>query len=148
MNITPEFADRMNNLDAFLDRVTAPAPFRDSKIRPTPIERVVADVIWQHKGRENPVSIATLCAHTRLSERSIKGIVEQLVSMHRIQIGGKRTDPVGYFVIVDAEDQNVACRAYRKQIFAMWRRLRVLETPHALRELHGQLTIVEGDPTI
>lgn len=125
---------------AILDRITSPEPFAQSKFRPTSIERIVADIIWQHQGRANPVSIAALTEHTGRTDREIKGIVEQLVVTHRIQIGGKRTDPVGYFIIVDAEDQAVACRAYREQIFAMWRRLGVLETPHALRELHGQLT--------
>jgi len=30
------------------------------------------------------------------------------------------------------------------QVLAMWRRLRVLAEPRALRELHGQLTIEES----
>jgi hypothetical protein len=117
--------------------------FADSKITPTPIERVVAEIIWTHQGRTNPISIATLCKSTGRKEREIKGIVEQLVVTHRARIGARREDPAGYFAIVDAEDLAAAVGPYRSQIFAMWRRLRVLLSKHELAELHGQLAIEE-----
>jgi hypothetical protein len=107
----------------------------------TTAERVVAEIISQHQGRGNPISIAKLGACTGKSEREIKGIVEQLVVTHRMKIGGRRGDPAGYFVVVDADDLEMAVRPYRDQIFAMLRRLRVLMAPLAYRELKGQLVI-------
>jgi len=68
------------------------------------------------------------------------------VVAHRIRIGGRRGDPVGYFVIQDLEDLEVAVRPYRDQIFAMWRRLRALLEPHALREMAGQLAMSVDEP--
>ena len=115
--------------------------FADSKVDPTAIERVVAEIIWSHQGRKNPISIATLCASVGKKERDIKGIVEQLVVAHRARIGARREDPAGYFVIDDAEDLAAAVGPYRAQIFAMWRRLRVLLSKHELAELHGQLAM-------
>jgi hypothetical protein len=122
-------------------------PFADSVVTPDARERAVAGILWTHQGRGNPVSIARLKMATGWSEREIKGIVEQLVVTHRMKIGGKRSEPVGYFVVADREDLEAAVRPYRDQIIAMWRRLRVLLGPHALRELHGQLAIGEGDGT-
>jgi hypothetical protein len=58
-----------------------------------------------------------------------------------MKIGGRRGEPAGYFVVVDLEDLELAVRPYKDQIFAMLRRLRVLMSPHAYRELQGQLTI-------
>jgi len=119
-------------------------PFAASKVTPSAMERVVGAMIWEHQGRANPISLEAVSQATGLDERAVKGIVEQLVVTHRMRIGGKREAPVGYFVVVDAEDQETAVRPFRNQVLAMWRRLRVLAEPRALRELHGQLTIEGG----
>lgn len=115
--------------------------FADSKITPDAKERVVAGLIACHQGRGDPISIAALTAATGWRDREIKGIVEQLVVTHRMRIGGRRGEPVGYFTIVDLEDLEAAVRPYRDQIFAMWRRLRVLMSKHALAEMAGQLAM-------
>jgi hypothetical protein len=117
------------------------APFAESKVAPDRKERAIAEMIWAHQGRANPISIATLARATGWTERDIKGIVEQLVVTHRMKIGGKRGEPVGYFIVVDLEDLEAAVRPYRDQIFAMWRRLRVLMSRHALAEMAGQLAM-------
>jgi len=119
-------------------------PFAASKVTPERKERVVAELIWRHQGRGNPVSIAMLTKATGWTDREIKAIVEQLVVTHRMRIGAKRSEPVGYFVVADAEDLAAAVGPYRDQVFAMWRRLRVLMEPRALRELHGQLVLERG----
>jgi hypothetical protein len=116
-------------------------PFAESKIPPSPEEIMVASFIWKHRGRSNPISIAQLRDKTGYTERQIKGIVEQLVTTHKLRIGANREEPVGYFVVESAEDLAAAVRPYRNQIIAMWRRLRVLESRSGLRELLGQLTL-------
>lgn len=120
-----------------------PGPFAASRIEPTAAERLVGGMVWGHRGRSNPISIAMLSRATGRNDREIKGIVEQLVVTHRMMIGASRGELNGYFVVVDAEDLEAAVRPYRDQILAMWRRLRVLMEPHGLRELHGQLVIEE-----
>ena len=120
-------------------------PFAASKVTPTAMERIVAEIIWTHQGRKNPVSRAMLSKATGKTERDIKGVVEQLVVTHRARIGARREEPAGYFVIMDAEDLAAAVAAYRSQIFAMWRRLRVLLSKHELAELYGQLAM-EKEP--
>jgi len=118
--------------------------FAGSKVTPTVLERTVGEVIWQHRGRANAIKIRVLAKMFGRDERTIKGIVEQLVVTHRMRIGGVREgDTAGYFVIEDAADLAAAVGPYRSQIFAMFRRLRVLLAPHELRELLGQLVIEE-----
>ena len=123
-----------------------PTAFGNSKITPTGIERVVAEIIWRHQGRANAISIEMLTKATGKDERAIKGIVEQLVTTHRARIGGYRGgtgERVGYAVIVDAEDLAATVGPYRSQILSMWRRLRVLLSARELAELHGQLRLEE-----
>lgn len=132
-------AERTLGTAALTGRATG--AFAGSKIAPNAKERLVGGIIWNHKGREHPISIAALRAATGWSDREIKGIVEQLVVTHRMKIGGRRGDPGGYFLVVDLEDQAAAVRPLKGQTFAMWRRLRVLEEPHALREMAGQLAM-------
>jgi len=91
----------------------------------------------------NPVSIAQIQAQTGHSERTVKGIVEQLVVEYRIKIGARRETPSGYFMITSAADLAAAVGPYKAQILAMWKRLRVLEERHALLELLGQLQLLE-----
>ena len=116
-------------------------PFSRSQVRPNQEEILLGSLIWKHRGRTNPISIARLREITGLSDRQIKGIVEQLVVTHKIRIGGRREEPAGYFVIESAEDLESAVKPYKAQIIAMWRRLRVLEAPQALKELLGQLKL-------
>lgn len=116
-------------------------PFAHSQMDPTLEEILVGGIIWKHKGREKPITIAKIKEMTKLSERQIKGVVEQLVVSHKLRIGARREEPAGYFVIQDAEDLATAVGPYKSQILAMWRRLRVLEQPGLLREFLGQLSL-------
>ena len=120
-------------------------PFARSKFRPTGHETLIASLIWQHRGRARPISITRLQELTGLSERTIKGVVEELVVSHRMRIGARREDPSGYFIIEDAADLEAAVKPYKAQVIAMLRRLRALESAEAVREFLGQLALeLEG----
>lgn len=119
-------------------------PFVRSKVTPTAEERVMAEVIWRHQGRANPISIAVLCKVMGKSERTVKGLKQQLIVTHRMRIGARREPPAGYFVIVDKEDLALTVSAYQGQVIEMWRVLRVLLEGHELRRLHGQLEFEQG----
>ena len=118
-------------------------PFADSKITPTAMERTVAEVVWGHRGRKQAISLAWLCKVVGKSERTVKGLIEQLVVTHRMRIGGYRgaDGNVGYAVIVDAEDLAATVGPYKAQIISMWRRLRVLLNRTELAELQGQMRL-------
>jgi hypothetical protein len=118
----------------------AESPFARSKVTPDPLERVIAAVIWRHRGRANAISAAHLTKITGKDDRTVRAIVEQLVITHRILIGGSSA---GYYIIVDAADLEADVARRKAQIFATWRRLRVLLEPHQLAHLHGQLLLDE-----
>lgn len=126
----------------------AGGPFADSQLRPTPAEIAVASLIWAHRGRTDPISISQIISilgpGSGWSVREVKDIVFQLRVAHRMKIGAKRTEPFGYFRIVDLEDLETATHTYKAQILEMLRVLRVLETPERMREFEGQLRLGEG----
>lgn len=119
-------------------------PFGQSKIQPTAMEALVAGMIWKHKGRNNPISIARISELTKLSDRTIKGVVERLIVTHKIRIGARRDEPAGYFVIEGIEDLDAAVGPYKAQMLSMLHRLRVLAPPEVVREFLGQLKIEAG----
>jgi hypothetical protein len=138
-----EFEDayRAPSWGPLFDQAAGPDPFVPWRegAKPTKDETLIAALIWKHKGRANPISIARLTETTKLGDRQIKGIVEELIVTHRLPIGAKREEPYGFFAIVDAADQETAVKPYRNQILSMLRRLRVLEDSGRLREFMGQI---------
>ena len=120
-------------------------PFDRSEFRPTSLEAQIGRLIWQHKGRDHPISIARIRELTTMSDRAIKDVVESLIVTHKMRIGARRDAPAGYFVIETIEDQQTAVKPYRSQILAMLRRLRVLESPEEIRKFLGQMALeLEG----
>ena len=126
-------------------------PFSHSPALPeNPVVRVVAGMIWQHQGRDNPISIDELSQAVGRDDRSIKGIVEDLIMQHGMLIGGRRGvkpavvegaigqapemgAPAGYYIIRDAEDLKVACGPYEAQAESMMARARRLRSMAAQR---------------
>lgn len=112
--------------------------FECSEFTPTPMERIVAEII-EKRDRANPVSIAELKRATSLDDRTVKEVVESLITFHKVRIGAARGKPNGYFLIRTIEDQEAAVKPYRSQIRTMLRRLEVLDGKSAVLELLGQL---------
>lgn len=121
-------------------------PFARSSYPPSPLERRVAALIWQHKGRRNPVPIAYLMKWVTLSERSVKSTVEKLRREHLCPIGARRAEPVGYFVIVDAADEDEALESYRRQMISEARTVRALASKLKRLELAGQVRLAMCGP--
>lgn len=128
---------------AFTAANRADGPFGRSKMVPTALEALIAGLIWKHQGREHPISIARLREVTSLDERAIKGVVADLIDGHKMRIGARRDEPVGYFIMRDAEDIQAGTGAYRAQLIAMARRMRILD-PEGMPDLFGQMSLDEG----
>lgn len=106
----------------------------------TEMEAHAADLLRTAR-RDRPLPLSLLRCHLGVSERVAKGVIESLIVDHGMKIGASREEPHGYYVIESIEDQEAAVGPYRAQILAMLRRLRVLESPGAVREWLGQLQI-------
>ncbi len=133
----------MSNLPLFEHAELPDDPFADSAFPASDQERRIAALIWQSRGRENPVALADLCKVTSLREREIKAVVERLRVDHGIPIGARRQKPFGYFIVVDAEDARLAVEPYAKQIFSMLRVLRVFtkRNRRLWKEFAGQIRL-------
>lgn len=122
------------------------APFSRSLLRPSPVESLLASIIWLHQGRANPISIADLihlaaAYNLTLAPRQIKDLVHNLRRLHHLPIGSSRTDPPGYFIMLDPADYDAGLAAYRSQFINSAEVLAAVAPKSWLRELHGQLTL-------
>jgi hypothetical protein len=140
----PRLGEDLSQLPLFR-AVREPGPFDRSNHPRSPQEELIGEAIWKHKGRDRPVPLAQLVELAGVGERTVKGIVESLRDRHRMPIGARREEPFGYFVIVDADDLEIAVQPYRNQILSMWRVFARLAPPSMRKELHGQLRLEEQD---
>jgi len=126
-------------------------PFDRSKVRPSPIEILVAGLIWNRQGRHRAIPIAEIirlagAGNYLLDDRKVKDIVHQLRRTHRVPIGSSRHDPPGYFIMLDASDLDAGLGAYRRQLIEGWQVLRAVAPESWIAELRGQLTIEDTTP--
>jgi hypothetical protein len=108
-----------------------PGPFSFADGTPEPMERMVGELIWRHRGRMHAVTIADVMRRLGVkSERTVKGYVETLVMKHHMLIGGSRDRDGGggYYIICDAEDLAAAVGPYQAQIETMQKRVAALES--------------------
>ena len=111
----------------------------------TDAERSVAVLVFEHKGRGNPLSIARIRSATGLSAREVKAAVEQLVSHHGFPIGASRhSRRGGYYWIVDAADLEASNKPFEGQVIAMSRRLRKSNSRERNLHLYGQVGLELG----
>ncbi len=78
---------------------------------------------------------------TVTKRRWLKGVIEDLVKLHGIPIGGRRGKPSGYFIVVTAADQEIAVGPLKCEIRALARRVRMLSGKEYLARLLGQLAM-------
>jgi hypothetical protein len=107
-------------------------------------ERRIYDLIAGHRGYQNPISLDSLRRITNLTERTIKGVVAELIVTHHILIGAGRGESIGYFMIESDEDRAVASVPLKGQVIQMLRRLRVINGKHQVNEWLGQLGLQDN----
>ena len=106
-------------------------PFRANEVR-------IYDLIAPHHGYKEAMPLDAIHRITGMSERTIKGIISELIITHGILIGASRHEPIGYFMIESDADRAVASEPLKAQIIQMLRRLKVINKPHQVREWLGQ----------
>ncbi len=128
--------DRWRELDA---RVTAALQANVFSEREKEILRVIAG----HKGatkaiRSEDVAKAAGMEWCEGARREIAGVVETAVLLHKIPIGGSRGKPSGYFLVVNANDLEVAITPLWGEVYALLRRLRALTGKQLVARMFGQ----------
>src|SRR5260370_4790299 len=92
-------------------------------------EKEILRVIAGHKGaakaiRSEDVAAAAGMEWSEKTRREIAGVVETAVLLLKIPIGGSRAKPCGYFLIVNANDLELAITPLWGEGYALLRRLR------------------------
>lgn len=106
-------------------------------------DKEILRVIAGHKGAANAIrseDVATQ-AGLRWSEqarREVAGAVETAVQLFAIPIGGLRVKPYGYFLIVNANDLELAITPLWGEVYAHLRRLRALTGKRLVARMFGQ----------
>ena len=107
----------------------------------------VEDVIARHVGRAQAISLAQLCAVTRMGEREVKQAVHDL-RMDGVHIGSSRgaEGTAGYYMIESADELRGFLRAYGRQAISELRLIQRMlgKDEKWLRELEGQLALDLG----
>jgi hypothetical protein len=106
-------------------------------------EKEILRVIAGHKGaaraiRSEDVAAAAGMEWCEKTRREIAGVVETAVLLHKIPIGGSRAKPCGYFVIVNANDLELAITPLWGEVYALLRRLRALTGKQLVARMFGQ----------
>jgi hypothetical protein len=106
-------------------------------------EKEVLRVIAGHKGaakaiRSEDVAREAGMAWNERARRDIAGTVEAAVLLHKIPIGGLRTKPYGYFLIVSMNDLDLALAPLRGEFHALLRRIRALTSREDAARMFGQ----------
>lgn len=87
-------------------------------------ERLLLGEIRIYKGFEDPVKVKVLAERARLSERSVRQIVSDLVNEHGQPIGSSTH---GYFIIETEADIKIAIAHLTKQITPLAKRIENLK---------------------
>ncbi|HXR75191.1 MAG TPA: hypothetical protein VN737_04390 [Bryobacteraceae bacterium] len=96
-------------------------------------------IIIKARGAASPASIAYLQSRTGVSERTIKGIVEQ-ARVEGLPICASRKKPCGYFLAATAEELEASAATMRSQAMRMLVAAGRLVGKHRIREMLGQMT--------
>ncbi len=133
---TGNLFERWRELDA---RVTAALQSELFGEREKEILRVIAG----HKGaakaiRSEDVAKQAGMEWNELTRRKIAGTAEAAVLLFKIPIGGSRAKPCGYFLIVNANDLELAIAPLWGEVYALLRRLRALTGKQLVARMYGQ----------
>jgi hypothetical protein len=105
--------------------------------------RELVRVLWTRQGAAHAMRAGEILDSLRLPRndkwrRWLKDAVNDLVVLHGLPVGGLRVPPYGYFLIVSANDLDLAIHPLWGEVYALLRRLRALTSKHDVARLFGQ----------
>ena len=106
----------------------------------TDLNEAVAEFMRLHKGRKNAVKSKDLAAKVGADERSIRDAISYLVEHKGMAIGSHPA--VGYFMIADKKDKDLACRHLKSRGVKILKRLSIIENK-PVEDVAKQLSLLE-----
>lgn len=141
--------DRSAELDAQVTRVLGRADLDESTAE---LLRLLAG----HKGAANAITAAEIARELNIgfrpgeqARRWVTERVEDLRTRFRLEIGAAKTKPRGYFMVLDAADNELMQRRLRNEWFKAMRNYWLFTGKQATARIHGQmmLELEKGSPS-
>lgn len=95
-------------------------------IKITHLEQKIFNILKDHKGKDNPITVQELERITLASSRRIRRAVANLVVSHGIPIASSVHYPYGFYLITDKEEALRCLRQYWSRVKEVARRAKSL----------------------
>lgn len=133
--------DRAEELDAQVTRILGRADLDEPTAE---LLRLLAG----HKGAASAITAAEIARQLDIgfrpgehARRWVTEHVEDLRTRFKIEIGAAKTKPRGYFLVLDAADNELMQRRLRNEWFAAMRNYYLFAGKHATARAHGQMML-------
>jgi hypothetical protein len=128
--------DRWREIDARIEEALRSNLFSES-------DKEILRVVASHKSAHNAIRAEEIASRAGLAwneqtRRQITGTVETAILLFHVPIGGLRTKPYGYFLIVTPKDLELALGPLTGEFRSLLRRIRALTSKQEAARLFGQ----------
>jgi hypothetical protein len=99
------------------------------------LERLILEVLEEHRGKDNPITCKQLEKITGFSSRKIRKTIANLVIQHHIPIASSVHYPYGFYLITDKQEAEICLKQYYSRAREVVKRARILS--EAVKEKFG-----------
>lgn len=99
------------------------------------LERLILEVLEEHRGKDNPITCQQLEKITGFSSRKIRKTIANLVIQHHIPIASSVHYPYGFYLITDKQEAEICLKQYYSRAREVVNRARILS--EAVKEKFG-----------
>jgi len=92
----------------------------------SPLEQTILNILEEHKGKDNPITVRSLEKITLSSSRKIRKIVADLVIHHNIPIASSVHYPYGFYLITDKKEAIQCLNQYWSRVKEVSKRAKIL----------------------
>ncbi len=82
----------------------------------TYLEETILNVLQEHQGKDNPITVQELERMTLASSRKIRKAIANLVIHHEIPIASSVNYPYGFYLITDNDEALACLRQYWSRV--------------------------------
>jgi hypothetical protein len=86
----------------------------------------ILNILYEHKGRNKPITVGKIVVLTGISEREVRQIVKNLLEIHHYPIASSVNPPYGYYLITDPEEAEQCLGQYYARAKEVLKRANIL----------------------
>jgi len=80
------------------------------------LEEMILNILQNHKGKDNPITVQDLEHKTLASSRRIRKAIANLVIQHNIPIASSVHYPYGFYLVTDKDEALACLRQYWSRV--------------------------------